>query len=47
MDIKIFLPLDAINVNDVTSIMEMRRKKLDFWNLVNGTKLPRAQRCRG
>ena len=25
--------------------MEMRKKKLDFWSLVNGTKLPRAQRC--
>ena len=27
--------------------METRREKLDFWSLVNGTKLPRAQRCRG
>ena len=38
---------DAINVNDVTSVMETRRKKLNFWSLVNGMKLPRAQRCRG
>ena len=25
----------------------MRRKKLEFWSLVNGTELPGAQRCRG
>ena len=47
MDIKIFSHHDTINVNDATSVNGDEKEKLDFCSLVNGTKLPRAQRCRG